>query len=149
MDKAYSAINHTLVRLFNHIMRIEEQALAQEKLSIREVHVIEAICDATEENLNTMTDVAARLHVTPGTLSVSVRTLSAKGYLERVPDSRDKRVTRVIPTQKALEVNTRHQAFHHEMTDAIIGKVTPEELNALVNALQNADAYFTAKENEQ
>lgn len=149
MDKAYSAINHTLVRLFNHIMRIEEQALTLEKLSIREIHVIEAICDATEENMNTMTDVAARLRVTPGTLSVSVRTLSAKGYLERVPDKRDKRVTRVIPTERALEINRRHQAFHHEMTDAIIGEVTPQELDALVNALQNTEDYFTAKENRQ
>lgn len=146
MDKAYSAINQTLVGLFNHIMRIEEESLTFNKLSIREVHVIEAVCDAASAGVNTMSDVAARLCITPGSLSVAVRTLTSKGYLLRVQDGMDKRVTRVIPTADAAAVNERHQAFHHEMTDAVIGELNQEELSALVHALQRINLYFTMKE---
>ena len=146
MDKAYSAINQTLVGLFNHIMRIEEESLTFSKLSIREVHVIEAVCDAFAAGANTMSDVAGRLCITPGSLSVAVRTLSGKGYLLRVPDAADKRVTRVLPTAEAIAVNQRHQVFHHEMTDAVIGEMNPEELTALVYALQKINLYFTSKE---
>ncbi|MDD3334292.1 MAG: MarR family winged helix-turn-helix transcriptional regulator [Eubacteriales bacterium] len=149
MEQAYGTINQALVKLFNHIMRIEERSLTEKNLSIREIHVIEAVCDGVESGDNAMNDIAARLRITPGSLTVAVRTLTNKGYLLQAKDPADKRIARTVPTEAGLAVNQRHQAFHHEMTDAIIGDLSSEELSALVHALQRVDGYFMTKENEQ
>ncbi|MEG1678229.1 MAG: MarR family winged helix-turn-helix transcriptional regulator [Clostridia bacterium] len=142
METAYGTINQVLVTLFNDIMRIEERALIEPGLSIREVHVIEAVCEAQESGLSTMTDLAARLRITPGSLSVAVGTLVRKGYLHRVHDMADKRVNRMAATEAAVLVNKKHQDFHRQMTDSVIGHLNAEELAALVHALGSINQYF-------
>ena len=62
-----ASINHMLVHLFNDILRIEETALRDSgisELSMREIHLLQAVMEAGDQN--TMTSVAARLHVTVG-----------------------------------------------------------------------------------
>ena len=44
MKSAQATINQVLVTLFNDILRIEERTLDTPGLSIREIHVIEAVC---------------------------------------------------------------------------------------------------------
>lgn len=84
-------LNQVLVHLFNDALRIEERSLAgcAPMLSLREVHVIEALCAAGENN--TMSALAARLHVTVGSLTVAVSTLARKGYCRRERDTADRR----------------------------------------------------------
>ena len=82
MEKTVQALNHVLVRLFNDILMIEERALCTgefKDLSVKEMHVLEAVGGAGEEN--NMSSIAQRLKVTTGTLTVSVQTLCRKGYL--------------------------------------------------------------------
>ncbi len=148
MTSAYTTVNQMLVSLFNHIMRIEEDALTLPRLSIREVHVIEAVCLLEEEGNNTMRHIATRLGITQGSLSVSVRTLERKGYVIRQKDEFDKRLIRVEITKKAEAVNQKHRHFHHEMTDAIIGTLENKEVTALVEALSKIDEYFITKEKQ-
>ncbi len=148
MTAAYTTVNQMLVSLFNHIMRIEEDALTLPRLSIREVHVIEAICLLEEEGNNTMRQIATHLGITQGSLSVSVRTLERKGYVIRLKDAFDKRLIRVEITKKAEEVNQKHRQFHHHMTDAVIGTLQPKEITALVDALTKIDQYFITKEKQ-
>ena len=48
-DLTYTALNEFLVGAFNEILRIEGRVLCRgpfQNLSIREVHVIEAVCQA-------------------------------------------------------------------------------------------------------
>ena len=131
--------------LFNDILRIEERTLSVPGLSIREVHVIEAVCEAREPR---MTTIAQQLHVTPGSLSVAVTTLERKGYLLRERGQEDKRVIYIRPTEKALAIQDRHKAFHQEMVEAVMGLVNDKELTILIKALDSVDHYFSQKELE-
>lgn len=145
MKKAYSTINQVLVTLFNSILRIEENALRTRDLSIREIHVIEAVCQAKDSR---MTALAQSLHITTGSMSVAVSTLERKGYLRRERQREDKRVIDIRPTEKALEVEQQHEAFHREMTNAVIDILPPGELAVLMKALDGIDHYFSSKEME-
>jgi DNA-binding MarR family transcriptional regulator len=142
MDAAESTMNQALVTLFNRVLRIEEQALQHQGLSIREVHVIEAVAQATDPHI---TVLAGRLHVTRGSLSVAVSTLERKGYLERIRRKDDRRMVDIRLTPKAVEIQAKHEAFHQQMVTAVMAELSPRELNALTAALCNIDSYFMSK----
>ena len=92
MTAEEACLNQVLVHLFNDILRIEEESLRQagvRGLSMREIHLIQAVAEAGEEN--TMSQVAARLHVTVGSLTVAAATLERKGYVRRERSDADRR----------------------------------------------------------
>ncbi len=142
MSIAANTINQTLVKVFNQIMRIEEVKLKSfgSDLSVKEAHVIEAVV-ASGEN-NTMTEIAKRLGVTVGSLTVAISTLKKKGYVSREKSNQDKRRIHILPTEKAITINQLHEGFHAEMTRAAIAAVSETELTVLVQALEGINTYF-------
>lgn len=79
-------LNIFFVHVFNQILTWEEQTLKKFEntdLTVRELHVIEAVHVLTESNQNTMANIANFLSISPGSLTTSVGVLVNKGYLER------------------------------------------------------------------
>lgn len=147
MNQNESMIDRVLVYLFNDLLRIEEKTLQKRvgDLSMREVHIIEAVCAAQKED-NTMTVLAAMLHITVGSLTVAVKTLERKGYLQRRRSETDKRRVHVIPLPQALEVERLHREFHARMVEAVTTAVPPEELDVLIKSLHAIYDYFYDQE---
>lgn len=140
-------INQVMVHLFNDLMRIEENTLHREgakDLSMREIHIIEAVCEAGEDN--TMAALAERLRVTPGSLTVAVGTLVRKGYLTRERSQADKRRVHVLATEKALAVNRIHYAYHRRMTQTVLDNVDPAQIEILISGLTAVQNYFRSQE---
>ena len=129
-------LNQVLVHLFNDALRIEERSLAgcAPMLSLREVHVIEALA------------LAARLHVTVGSLTVAVSTLARKGYCRRERDTADRRHVRIVPTERALALNEAHTAFHREMVAEILQSLPLSQQESLLDGLACVSRYFERKE---
>lgn len=147
MSDYRASIDHVLVHLFNDILRIEENALwnsGVRELSMREIHILQAVEEARAQN--TMSAVAAQLHVTVGSLTVAVNTLARKGYLTRQRSAEDKRRIHLLLTPKAEEVNRLHEAFHHQMTDAVMQAIPSEQLDLLCATLDNVTTYFQSQE---
>lgn len=147
MNQNESMIDRVLVHLFNDLLRIEERTLQKQvgDLSMREVHIIEAVCAAQTQD-NTMTVLAATLRVTVGSLTVAVKTMERKGYLIRRRSSSDKRRVHVLPLPPALEVEKHHRAFHRRMVDAVTTTVSPEQLDVLIQSLHAIYDYFYDQE---
>lgn len=147
MNQNESMIDRVLVYLFNDLLRIEERTLQKRVggLSMREVHVIEAVCAAQAED-STMTVLAAMLHITVGSLTVAVKTLERKGYVIRQRSDTDKRRVHVLPLPPALEVEKFHREFHARMVEAVTTAVPPEELDVLIKSLHAIYDYFYDQE---
>ncbi|MBQ8201589.1 MAG: winged helix-turn-helix transcriptional regulator [Clostridia bacterium] len=147
MEKHEKMIDQVLVHLFNDLLRIEERTLQKEcgNLSMREIHIIEAVCAAQDED-NTMTVLAATLRVTVGSLTVAVSTLVRKGYLERRQSQVDKRRVHVLPLPAALEVERVHRAFHKRMVDAVTTAIPQDQLDVLIEGLRGINDYFYGQE---
>lgn len=147
MSQRSTTINQVLVHLFNDLLRIEENTLHREgvDLSMREIHIIEAVCAAGEEN-NTMTSLAAKLRVTVGSVTVAVGTLERKGYLIRQRSKTDKRRVHVLPTEAARVVERLHRDYHRRMTQAVMEAVPEEQLDVLVQSLEAVNDYFYGQE---
>ena len=147
MNQNECMIDKVLVHLFNDLLRIEEKTLQKHvgPLSMREVHIIEAVCAAQTED-NTMTVLAATLRVTVGSLTVAVKTLERKGFVQRVRSDTDKRRVHVIPLPPALEVEQHHRAFHRRMVNAVTSAVPSEKLDVLISSLHAISDYFYDQE---
>jgi len=134
--------NDFFVTCFNMILKNEEAMLKSidPKLSVTEIHVIDAIYSAGENNLSKK--VAAALKVKAGTLTTSVDTLVKKGYVIKTQDKTDKRVARLSLTENGRVANETHLAFHKKMIDEIVDELTEVEADALINALVKLKNYL-------
>ena len=148
-DRDYAhELDRFLVEVFNDILKTEEIYVTEScaDLSVREMHIIEEVCRAVDQGRdNRSSAIAAAQHVTAGTLTVAVNQLEAKGYLERVRDSGDKRSVRLRPTEKGREANRRHTDFHRELVEATVETLTTEETQALARGLSGIAAFIRAK----
>lgn len=138
MSKEYSEINNFLVRVFNEVLRTEEASLKKKdlkNLSMREMHVIEAVCDANENEKNTASEIAYSQKITAGTLTATISTLEKKGFVMRCQDKKDRRVVRIFLTEKGKTANEIHQSFHHEMVSSIMSVLKVDELKVFVRGL--------------
>lgn len=137
MDDNMNLVNAQLVRVFNDILRIEETELKKSSfsdLSIKEMHTIEAIGMGDNK---TTGEVARELSVTVGTLTVAVNNLVKKGYVDRLRSDKDRRIVRLMLTNRGRLFFRAHQYFHKKMVGAALDDMSIEEKQALFKGLQS------------
>ena len=142
MEYTKHTINELLVGMFNYILYIEERNLKKKnvKLSMSEVHLLESIDKASD---NTMSNIAKRSMITQGTLTTNVKSLVAKGYVERYKDEKDGRIVRLKVTEAAKKILKIHDEFHEQMIDKAIADLKLDENKVLIDSLKNILDYFS------
>lgn len=144
-----SELNLFLVKVFNGILRIEEDCLQAgefQNLSVHEMHVIEAICTADDEKKsNRASDIAQALHISAGTLTTAIAQLEKKGCVVRVQDTLDRRIVRLYATNLGRHANDVHQQFHRSIVSDVLAALTPEETESLVKGLKRLAEFFSSK----
>lgn len=141
-----SYLNYFFVHVFNKILAWEEQALNKvgaEDLSVKELHVLEAVHDLSRLGQNTMTAVADALNIRVSSLTTAVNTLVRKGYLVRGGEPGDRRVIRITLTEKGGEANRLHSQFHEKMIEGVAQRLGNMELEILTASLRQLDQFFT------
>lgn len=138
-------LNEFFVHVFNKILAWEEQALSNvgaADLSVKELHVLEAVHDLSREDRSTMTAVADSLSIRVSSLTAAVNTLVRKGYLERRGVPEDRRVIRIFLTEKGEAANRLHSAFHAKMIESVASRLGDMELEILTASLRQLDQFF-------
>lgn len=143
MQEQRALLNRTLTGLFNDILRIEERVLSTgdfSDLSVREMHVLEAVAAAGEQN--SMSAIAGGLGITVGSLTVAVSTLVRKGYVQRSPAPYDRRIVQVVLTEKGRRADAHHHAFHEDMINRVLADFTAEDMQTLRTLLVRLEDFF-------
>lgn len=141
---SYQTLNDVLVNLFRDIMDIEQKAVATQEfqdITSNDLHVIEAIGVGSPKNMST---IARELSVTVGTLTIAMNGLVKKGYVTRERGREDRRVVYISLSEKGRKAYAHHARFHQEMIDGIRSALTPEEMAALVKALEKLKDWFSS-----
>jgi DNA-binding MarR family transcriptional regulator len=142
MDKTFNVLNELMVDIFNDILTIEQTALQAgsfNDISVTEIHTIEAIGMYRTRN---MSEVAATLGITVGTLSVAINNLVKKNYVERKRTDIDRRVVHIQLTKRGRLAFRIHEKFHSDMIKATIHGLTDEENVILVKSLAHLNDFF-------
>jgi len=140
-DDTKAILNDLFIDIFNQVLALEKKILEQDKnfhdISMTETHVLEAIrkCDPP-----TMGIVAAKLQITPGTLTSSVSKLIDKGYVNRHRSEIDRRIVTLSLTEKGESVFQLHEEFHRDLVEAAAADL--ENREDLKKALQSMHRFF-------
>ena len=139
---AYKTINDILVNLINEIWELEEKAIITEEfkdLTNNDMHVIEAI--GPEEG-NNMSSIAKKLNITVGSLTTAMNSLVNKSYVSRSRSEKDRRVVYVKLTEKGIRAYQHHEDDHRQMTEAILAKLSEDEIPVLMKTLDGLSEFF-------
>lgn len=142
MNVAYKKINYILVDLINEIWELEEKAIITEEfsdLSNNDMHIIEAIGIEDGDN---MSSVAKKRNITVGSLTTAVNHLVKKGYVDRSRGEEDRRIVMIRLTEKGRKAYWHHANYHRQMTEAVLEKLSEEELPVLFKMLDALTVFF-------
>ena len=138
-------INDLLVNLFNVVFKLEEKALKESTrrdLSLTELHTLVAIGEGKPK---TMSQVAAALQISVGTLTVSVSRLVKKGYAERFRIPEDKRIVKVKLTEEGIAAVREHEEFHMSMIRDAVSQIPEEQLGKFIESIDNINEYLVMR----
>lgn len=139
---AHETINDILVNLFNEIWKLEEDAIITEEfkdITNNDMHIIEAIGLSGQ---NTMSVVAKKMGITPGSLTTAVNGLVNKKYVTRHRSNQDRRVVFLKLTDKGICAYEHHGEYHRQMTEAVIKKLDENEIPVLIKTLNGLSDFF-------
>lgn len=138
----YKTINDVLVHLFHEIWELEGKAIITEEyrdISNNDMHIIEAIGLGEGKN---MSAIAKKLNITVGSLTTSMNSLVNKKYAVRIRSEEDRRVVYIRLTEKGERAYHHHEDFHTQMTQAVVDKLTEEEMPVLLKTLNGLSEFF-------
>ena len=135
MNDYEKRVNQVMLDIFDRILVTEEKALSRgyfHDLSVAEMHTLEGI---GLYNSRTMSETAATLEVTTGTLTVAIDRLVRKGYVERHRDLNDRRVVRIQLTRKGKLAYRMHNKYHTLLVDRIVSPLDDVQKKVLLDTL--------------
>lgn len=130
-------VNDLMLDIFDKILVTEEKALSKgyfKDLSVAEMHTLESI---GLYDSKTMSETAADLGVTTGTLTVAVDRLVRKGYVKRQRDEHDRRVVRVQLTRQGKLAYRMHHKFHTLLVDRLVEPLDEAQRKLFLSTLQS------------
>lgn len=144
--EAYRSINDILVHLFNDIWDLEKVAVITGEfvdITNNDMHIIEAVGLGKGRK---MSEIARDLKITVGSLTTSMNNLVKKGYVRRERSEEDRRVVNICLTEKGVRAYHHHADFHKKMVDAVVNKLSEEEIPVLVKSLDGLYDFFKSYE---
>lgn len=144
MTQNLKELNDLFVNIYSMISKTENLSMQSgpfSDLSLSEVHALERMM-RDGARAKSMGEVAAELGITVATLSVTVKRLYAKGYVERRSDLADRRLVLVGLTEKGRRAARVHQYFHGLMMKRALGKLDDAQMEVLKTALVELNQYF-------
>ncbi len=136
---AIKELARNIVEFYEKLSSWEHEVVRGSDLTPGQMHAIEII--GHEKSLR-MKELAEKLGVTTGTLTVSVDRLEQKGLIERKPHETDRRSYRVVLTAVGKKHFAKHHEFHLKLTEEIVATLTPDELESFELVLGKVVSQF-------
>lgn len=125
----------TIVEFYEKISSWEYAVVKESGLSPAQMHTIEIVGHA--ESIR-MKDLAEKMGVTTGTLTVSIDKLEKLNLLSRIRHHSDRRSYLIILTEKGSELFKEHHKLHVQMTQELVNGLSAEDQNRFGSILTKA-----------
>jgi DNA-binding MarR family transcriptional regulator len=122
-----------LLRQFNILspeLHWEQDVVKASGLSTAQMHTIETVghgADGVHGAPLRMKELAKKMGVTTGTLTVMIDRLEQQGALKRTPHETDRRSYLIALTEKGEGLFSEHHQYHLRLTEEITATLSPEE----------------------
>ncbi len=125
-------LSHQLAEFYDKMASWEHSIVKDSGLSPAQMHTVEIIGHNQDMR---MKELAERLGVTTGTLTVGVDKLEKLGLVERKPHESDRRSWLIVLTHEGKEMYEQHHKYHQEFTNEISRDLTLEQIKNLTEHL--------------
>lgn len=142
-DHFSEMLNELLVSTYRTVLKVEEQMIKNMNeidLSINELHMLESI--GTGEEGATISDIARVMDITLPSVTVAIKKLEKKGYIQKVKSEEDGRIVRVVLTRLGRKIDAIHRYFHEQMIRSVAKEITEDEKEVLLKAMVNLNGFF-------
>ena len=119
-------LSETIVQFYEKLSSWEDAVVKDSGLTTAQAHTIEIVGHYSPIK---MKDLAEKIGVTTGTLTVAVDRLEKKGLLVRKPHAKDRRAYLIELTAQGQICFEQHHKFHIKMTEELVGDLTSEEID--------------------
>lgn len=126
-------LSHQLIELYERLSSWEQDVVKSSGLSTPQMHTIEIVGHSGSLR---MKDLAKKMGVTTGTLTVMIDRLEQQGLLKRTPHETDRRSFLIALTEKGQKLFVEHHQYHLHLTEEITATLSKEEQAQLSSALE-------------
>ncbi len=117
-------LSHQLIEFYEKMSSWEHDVVKNSGFSPAQMHAIEIVGHAVSLR---MKELAGKMGVTTGTLTVMVDRLEEQGLLHRIPHEKDRRSWLVELTDKGQLHFRQHHQYHLRLTEEITAALSSEE----------------------
>lgn len=125
-------LSHQLAEFYDKMASWEHSIVKDSGLSPAQIHTVEIIGHNQDMR---MKELAERLGVTTGTLTVGVDKLEKLGLVKRKPHESDRRSWLIVLTDDGKKMYEQHHKYHQEFTNEISRDLTLEQIDNLTEYL--------------
>jgi len=125
-------LSHQLAEFYDKMASREHSIVKDSGLSPAQIHTVEIIGHNKDMR---MKELAERLGVTTGTLTVGVDKLEKLGLVERKPHKSDRRSWLIVLTGEGEKMYEQHHKFHQQFTNEISRDLSIEQITTLTEYL--------------
>ncbi len=90
--------------------------------------------------------IANQTNLKPSTVSIALKKMERDGYITRVNDMQDMRMSRVYLTEMGLEVANRAYKITEDVGSVLLAGISNEDLQTVMNVVAKMKANYTASE---
>ena len=117
-------LSHQLVELYERLSSWEQDVVKSSGLSPAQMHTIEIVGHGASLR---MKELAKKMGVTTGTLTVMIDRLEQQGLLQRTPHETDRRSYLIALTEKGQDLFAEHHQYHLRLTEEITATLSKDE----------------------
>lgn len=131
-------LNHAFIEFYEKLSSWELKIVKDKGISLTLIHAVEIL---GAFGAMPMKELASKVGVTTGTLTVLVDNLTKAKLVERVPHGTDRRSILVKLTEQGTKLFQEHDTLHLKLTKQLTAGFNEEEvqlLNKLISRVNNA-----------
>lgn len=132
-------LTNLLTEFFERFSSWEQGVVTGKGLTLPQMHTIEILGAHGQMR---MKELAEKMGITTGTLTVMADRLQNKGLLERIPHEQDRRSILVGLTPKGERQFAEHHNLHLRLTQELLADLNTQEIDGLESLLSKMLAHL-------
>ncbi|GGQ30802.1 MarR family winged helix-turn-helix transcriptional regulator [Shewanella litoralis] len=133
------SLNNLIIEFYDKLSSWELSVVKDTGYSLAQVHTIEVL---GSHGPMRMKELADRLGITTGTLTVQVEKLVQLGLIVRTPHEVDRRSILVELTSEGTALHKHHNRMHLQLTEDITRHLDPESIKVLTQSFEKMNREF-------
>lgn len=126
-------LSDLIIEFYEKLSSWEQAVVRDSAITLPQMHTLEIL---GQQSPLRMKELAAKMGVTTGTLTVNVDRLEKLGLVARIPHETDRRSILVALTEAGQGLYREHHSHHLHLTRELQAALTPEETGQLESILR-------------